>query len=94
MPRRSADRFRGRMPGEGGASRVADRLVALFGLGVLLFNPLVVRIFDGGAATTVFGVPLLYFYLFAGWALLIALLAWAVAPASDRQGGERHGGEE
>jgi hypothetical protein len=55
-----------------------ERLIALFLLGAVLFNPLVVTIFDAGPDTTVGAVPLLYFYVFAAWAALIALLAVVV----------------
>ena len=50
-----------------------DRLVAMFLLGVLLFSPPLLAIFSPDAL--VFGVPLLYLYLFCGWAMLIALVA-------------------
>lgn len=55
--------------------RETARFVALFLLGVILFSPLLIAVFDvpGGH---VFGVPLLYAYLFASWALLIAISAW------------------
>jgi len=57
------------------------RLVALFLLGVLLFNfpllPLVDR------PITVLGVPLLYAYVFAVWALLIGLMALVLEKRGD-----------
>jgi hypothetical protein len=56
--------------------RKAERLVALAVLGFLLFNYPLLSIFS--AETTVFGIPLLYAYLFASWALLIALMALVV----------------
>lgn len=59
--------------------RAGERLIAVFGVGVVLFCPMILRLFDRGVSTTVFGVPLLYFYIFGAWALVIALLAWAVA---------------
>ncbi len=52
---------------------LAERLVALFLLGVLLLNPPLLTIFD--EPVLVAGVPALYLYLFAAWALLIVLLA-------------------
>ncbi len=52
-----------------------ERLVALFVFGIVLFNPLVVGIFDAGASTRMFGIPVLYLYLFAAWALLIGLVS-------------------
>jgi len=63
---------------------------ALFLLGLVLFNKPLLGIFDAGSETTLFGIPLLYVYLFAAWGLLIALMAWAVERrrrASDRLGG-------
>ena len=55
------------------SSRKGQRLVGLFLLGCLLFNYPLLALFN--ARVTVFGVPLLYAYLFAAWALLIALVA-------------------
>jgi hypothetical protein len=51
----------------------ADRRVAVALLGVVLFCSPLLAIFDRDL--TVFGVPLLWAYLFAGWAALIGLLA-------------------
>ena len=47
-------------------------MVALFLLGVLAFNAPVLLLFNIDAY--VFGIPLLYVYLFAAWAGLIALM--------------------
>ena len=55
------------------SSRKGPRLVGLFLLGCLLFTYPMLALFNVRA--TVFGVPLLYAYLFAAWALLIALVA-------------------
>ena len=55
------------------SSRKGPRLVALFLLGCLLFNYPMLALFNVRA--TVLGIPLLYAYLFAAWALLIALVA-------------------
>jgi len=49
------------------------RLVCLFLLGCLLFNYPLLALFNVRAS--VFGVPILYAYLFVAWALLIALVA-------------------
>ncbi len=55
------------------SSRRGQRLAALFLLGCLLFNyPFIALV---NVRATVLGVPLLYAYLFAAWALLIALVA-------------------
>ena len=51
----------------------AARLACLFLLGCLLFNYPLLALFNVRASF--FGIPLLYVYLFAAWALLIALVA-------------------
>jgi hypothetical protein len=53
-----------------------QRLVAVFLLGVLLFNYPLLALFN--RAATVFGIPVLYAYIFGAWALLIGLLALVV----------------
>ncbi|HEX9435490.1 MAG TPA: hypothetical protein VF936_22160 [Burkholderiales bacterium] len=50
-----------------------QRFVALCMLGIVLFNFPVLALFNVGG--TVLGVPVLYAYIFAAWALLIALMA-------------------
>ena len=50
-------------------------LVAAFLLGCLLFTYPLLSLFNSDAM--VFGIPVLYLYLFAAWALLIALIAFA-----------------
>jgi len=50
----------------------AQRLVALFILGCLLFSYPILSLFNIGG--TLFGIPLLYVYLFGVWALLIVLM--------------------
>jgi len=60
-----------------------ERIAALFLLGLVLFNPLVIGIFDAGADARVLGIPLLCLYLFAAWALLIALVAIAIDRPSN-----------
>ena len=54
-------------------SRKGSRLVGIFLLGCLLFNYPLLALFN--VKSTVLGIPLLYAYLFAAWAALIALLA-------------------
>jgi hypothetical protein len=54
----------------------AQRLVALFVLGCLLFSFPLLALFDTGGM--VFGIPVLFAYLFAVWAGLIALMVLAV----------------
>jgi hypothetical protein len=51
---------------------VGERAIALFILGFLAFNPPLLSIFS--ADVILFGVPLLYFYLFCAWTGLIALI--------------------
>ena len=53
--------------------RRGERLVGLFLLGCLLFNFPLLALFNVRAAIS--GIPLLYAYLFAAWALVIALVA-------------------
>ena len=50
-----------------------QRFVALAMLGTVLFNYPVLALFNHPG--TLFGVPLLYAYLFIAWAALIALMA-------------------
>jgi hypothetical protein len=84
-PRRVPERRR--RPAADGGERVGERLIAIFCLGAVLFNPFVMGMFDRGAGVGIFGLPLLYFYLFASWALLIALLAWVIERPAGGRGG-------
>ena len=45
----------------------SERLISLFLLGLLLFNPPLLSIFD--VPETVIGFPILYIYLFTAWAV-------------------------
>ena len=54
-------------------SDTTERLIALFLLGLLLFNYPVLAVFNRTAEVA--GVPLVYVYIFAAWAGFIALLA-------------------
>ena len=63
------------------SSLKGQRLVALFLLGCLLLNYPIVSLFAGGAH--VLGVPLLYWFIFFAWALVIALMALVVERSSD-----------
>ncbi|HEV8257251.1 MAG TPA: hypothetical protein VGR42_09770 [Casimicrobiaceae bacterium] len=56
------------------------RFVALCMLGLLLFNYPILALFN--VTGTVFGVPLLYAYIFIAWAVLIAMMAFVAE--SDR----------
>ena len=53
-----------------------ERLIALCMLGCVLFNFPILALFN--VPVTVFGVPVLYAYIFIAWALLIGLMAWVV----------------
>jgi hypothetical protein len=50
-----------------------QRFVALCALGLLLFNYPILALFN--VSDTVFGVPVLYAWIFIAWATLIALMA-------------------
>ena len=54
-------------------SSIGERSVALAMLGAVAFSPPLLAIVQ--LPTLVFGIPLLYVYLFAVWAVIIALLA-------------------
>ena len=56
--------------------RGGQRLIALFILGCLLFNYPILSLFN--VSRDVFGVPVLYAFIFAAWALLVALMALVV----------------
>jgi hypothetical protein len=56
--------------------RKGQRLIAICMLGGLLFNFPVLALFNVDGA--LFGVPLLYAYIFIAWAVLIALMALVV----------------
>ena len=59
-----------------------DRLVALFLVAAVVFNPPLLRVF--GAGDTLFGWPLLYVYILGVWAGVILLAALHL-----ERGGER-----
>jgi hypothetical protein len=63
--------------------RTREHLTALFLLGVLLLVPPFLLVFN--RPVQVLGLPLLYLYLFAAWAGLIALVA-VVVRRIDRDG--------
>lgn len=57
-----------------------QRFVALCMLGAVLFNYPVLAVFN--VQNTLFGVPMLYAYIFIAWTGLIAMMA-LVAEAAD-----------
>jgi hypothetical protein len=64
-----------------GSGLKGQRLVALFLLGCLLFNYPVFWLFE--ARQQIFGVPIVYAYVFFAWAILIGLMAFVVERRSD-----------
>ena len=58
----------------------SQRLVALCMLGVVLFNYPMLAVFNVDA--TVFGIPVLYAYIFTAWSLLIACMAYVIEAGS------------
>ena len=57
-----------------------QRFVALCMLGLLLFNYPILTLFN--VSGTLFGVPVLYAYIFIAWTGLIALMAWLAESGS------------
>lgn len=57
---------------------IGDRLIALFLFGVLLLMPPMLAIFN--VETLVFGIPLLYLYLFVVWIALVGFVALILRP--------------
>jgi hypothetical protein len=58
-----------------------QRLAAVFLLGCALFNYPLLSLFNKPGA--IFDIPLLYIYLFAVWAVLIALMAYVIEKRGD-----------
>jgi hypothetical protein len=58
----------------------SHRFIALCMLGLLLFNYPILALFN--VTGTLFGVPLLYAYIFVAWTALIAMMAYVAE--SDR----------
>ncbi|MGD9364310.1 MAG: hypothetical protein PVH87_01355 [Desulfobacteraceae bacterium] len=54
-------------------SNRTTRLIGLFLLGYLLFNHPLISLFNH--PSLVWGIPLLYVYLFGAWTLIIILMA-------------------
>ena len=61
--------------------RTRELLVALLLLGVVFFAPPLLFVFN--KAVRILGVPALYLYLFAAWAVLIGLVALAAGRLAD-----------
>ncbi len=58
------------------ARKTGQRLIAVFGAGVILLNYPILFLFTRPA--TVGGVPLLYAYVFGAWTALIGVMAYAI----------------
>ncbi|MDX9707060.1 MAG: hypothetical protein RBT86_05720 [Azospira sp.] len=65
----------------------SQRLVVVFMFGCLLFSYPVLALFD--LPRRVFGMPLVFVYLFAVWAVLIGAMAW-IAERGERPGRGGH----
>ena len=62
------------------SGKTGERLLCLFLLAALLFNPPLLSIFDTPAFVE--GFPLLYIYLFVAWAVLVLLMALTIESAA------------
>ncbi|MDH3660449.1 MAG: hypothetical protein OEU92_10540 [Alphaproteobacteria bacterium] len=60
----------------------SERLVFLFAVGLIAFNAPILSMFD--KIDSVFGIPILYFYLFLAWACLIAFAAFSIDRRDSR----------
>ena len=60
-----------------------ERSIALFLLGILLFNPPLLSIF--GVDVAFGGIPLLYIYLFLAWAVFIVLIGLISEVGQERR---------
>lgn len=58
-----------------------QRLVAVSLLGCVLFNYPALFLFN--TFFTIFGIPLLYLYIFGAWSALIALMAYLAERMAD-----------
>ena len=58
-----------------------QRLIAVFLLGCLLLNYPLLYLFN--VSQQIFGIPVLYVYTFAAWALLIGLTAVIISRQPD-----------
>jgi hypothetical protein len=63
--------------------RRRDRLIGLFLLGLVLLNPPLLFLFGNG--DTLFGLPLLYLYLFVAWLVIVGAVAWIAERRSARR---------
>lgn len=68
--------------------RRPQRMIAIALLAAVLFNQPLLRVFDRGPATTLVGVPIIYLYLFAAWALVIVLMISVVERREKSEPGD------
>ncbi len=71
----------------------SERLAGIFLLGCLVFNFPFITLFDRNVI--VFGIPLLFLYMFGAWMVLIVLMALASksTPENRRKNDVDRGGE-
>jgi hypothetical protein len=68
---------------------ISRRLFALFLLGCLLFNYPILSLFN--LESFLFGIPLLYFYMFVAWTVLIVMIVFVTRPREKtRSSAGRH----
>jgi hypothetical protein len=72
------------MDGQRDDDQLTPRLTAVAALGILLFAPPLLSLFD--RKTLVLGVPLLWAYLFFAWAVVVGLVAVVVRRSGRRPG--------
>jgi hypothetical protein len=72
-----------------GDKLAAGRLIGLFLLGVLLFNFPLLYLFNRPALYL--GIPVLYFYLFAVWLMIIFLILLISRYKSDKSLPDKNG---
>ncbi len=71
----------------GNPGAMGEKVLALFAVAVLLFNPPLLSLFSVNAS--LFGFPALYLYVFASWGAVIALVVYMV---NRRKGTTRRDG--
>ncbi|MHA1599769.1 MAG: hypothetical protein ACTSW2_03000 [Alphaproteobacteria bacterium] len=71
-------------------SATSEGSIVTFLFAILALNPPVLTIFS--VEVFLFGIPLLYLYLFAVWLVIVVLVAWIAGAGGSRTGGERNRG--
>lgn len=66
--------------------RGSEWLVVLFVVALLAFNPPLLSIFS--VPELIFGIPVLYLYIFVVWGVVIALLAFNVTGLTEADDGQ------